>query len=231
MKKLKILILALAGVISFSVVFGITFFLKKSQPVLSEVAVEQAEEQSSDMFDMDQANFSETFKTSEDSSGYKLTKSMTEKQLKSLIFDIREKMKENKYSEKQLEKREQRMQLVRDTLQKDIDRLETLSTQLTSILTNLKQQEYNLSQTMLKISDIEKVNMQKIAVRYDKMTTEAASKIMINMISNDQVNDVVKIIYYMSERLSGKLLGEIGSTKPELAALISNQLKRVKESE
>lgn len=233
MKKLQIIILASAGLASFVSVFTVSWFIKKSKPVLPETAQKQVQGETSpealDIFGPDSNTGISLLEN--DAIGYKLSKSMTEKQLKSLIYDIREKMKENRYSEKELDRRKQRMQMIQDTLQEDIDKLETLRVQLTSIISKLQQQEHNLKQTTLKINETEKANMKNLAARYDKMSADLASNIMINLASNNQLNDAVKIMYYMSERTSGKLLGEIGNTKPNLAALISLQLKRIKESE
>ena len=233
MKKLQIIILASAGLVSFVSVFTVSWFIKRSQPVLPETAQEQVQEGTSpEMFDISgPGSNTETSLLENDATSYRLSKSMTEKQLKSLIYDIREKMKEYRYSEKELDRRKQRMQVIQDTLQEDIDRLDTLRVQLTSILSNLQQQEHNLKQTVLKIKETEQANMKNLAARYDKMSTDLASNIMINLASNNQLNDAVKIMYYMSERTSGKLLGEIGNSKPDLAALISLQLKRIQESE
>jgi len=97
-------------------------------------------------------------------------------------------------------------------------------------LASLKQQEENLKQSMVEITAAETTNMQRIAGRYDKMDVSQASKIIINMLSNNQLDDAAKIMYYMSDRTSGKLLGEIGNTKPQLAGVLCDQLKRIKES-
>ncbi len=233
MKKLQIIILASAGLVSFVSSFTVFWLIKRSQPVLPETAQKQVQEGTGlGMFDISGPDSNtEISLLEDDATSYRLSKSMTEKQLKSLIYDIREKMKEYRYSEKELDRRKQRMRVIQDTLQEDIDRLDTLRVQLTSILSNLQQQEHSLEQTTLKIEETEQTNMKSLAARYDKMSTDLASNIMINMASNNQLNDAVKIMYYMSERTSGKLLGEIGNSQPNLAALISLQLKRIKESE
>jgi hypothetical protein len=36
-------------------------------------------------------------------------------------------------------------------------------------------------------------------------------------------------MYYMSDRVAAKVLGEIGTSNPEAAAALSLQLKRIKE--
>lgn len=227
MKKLQIIIFAAAGLLSFAAVFTISFMIKKNQVVLPDVLPETAMAQ-----DGDEMFGEPDFTTSSgggDVESYSLSKSMTEKQLKSLIYDIREKMKETKFTEKQLEMQEERIQTLREVMQDDIERLEKLRLQLTSVIANLTQQEHNLKQTIITIDEIEKANMQKLASRYDKMSTDMASNIMVSMAKNNQMSDAVMIMYYMSERTSGKLLGAIGKTKPDVAASISLMLKKIKE--
>ena len=60
---------------------------------------------------------------------------------------------------------------------------------LVAILSNLKQQENNLKQTIINIDQLEKSNMQKLASRYDKMSVDMSSSIMINMAENNQIAD------------------------------------------
>jgi flagellar motility protein MotE (MotC chaperone) len=61
------------------------------------------------------------------------------------------------------------------------------------------------------------------------MDTTQSAKILTTMASNNQIKDAVKILYYMSERNAGKLLGEIGTTRPDTASELSLQLKQIKE--
>ena len=228
MKKIQIIILAGAGVVSFVGAFGVTWFLKKSKPALPVAAV--SEQTDSGDVGVGPAGIrpvrslalggTDTF-----------TRGMTEKQLQSLIYDIREKMKEYKSREKDLDLQEERLKSARVSLQEDIDRLDSLRMQLTATVATLKQQEASLRNSLVEIETTEKSNMQSIAGRYDKMDTTQASKIMVSMVSNNQLDDAAKIVYYMSERTSGKLLGEIGNTQPELAVVLCSQLKRMRGSQ
>jgi len=226
-KKIQVIILAGAGIVSFAGAFGVTWFFKKSQPVLPETVAEQAQEDTG-LTGQEPGIGPTVARVSAGSDA--LERNMTEKQLQSLIYDIREKMKEYKSREKELDEQEERLEVARASLQQDIDRLNILRVQLASTLASLRQQEDNLKQSMVEITAAEKLNMQRIAGRYDKMDVSQASKIMINMVSNNQLDDAAKIMYYMSERTSGKLLGEIGNAKPELAVVLCDQLKRIKES-
>jgi hypothetical protein len=229
MKKIQIIIFAAAGLLSFAAVFTVSFMIKKNQVVLPDVEPEAA------MMGEDDGMFGEPDFTVSGDGGevesYSLSKSMTEKQLKSLIYDIREKVKETKFTEKRLEIQEERIQTLREVMQADIERLEKLRLELTSVIANLTQQEHNLQQTIITIEVLEKANMQKLAGRYDKMSTDMASDIIVSMAGNNQMNDAVMILYYMSERTSGKLLGTIGKTQPGIAASISLMLKKVQEGE
>ncbi|MCK5566036.1 MAG: hypothetical protein KAJ07_12390 [Planctomycetes bacterium] len=227
MKKIQIIIFAAAGLLSFAAVFTVSFMIKKNQVVLPEVepAAAMAEEDD-DMFGEPDFTLSSD---ADDVESYSLSKSMTEKQLKSLIYDIREKMTETRFTEKQLEMQEERIQTLREVMQEDIERMEKLRLQLTSVIANLTQQEHNLQQTIITINEIDKANMQTLALRYEKMKPDMASDIMVSMAKNNQIKDAVMIIHYMSETKSGKLLGTIAGTKPDLAASISLMLKKVQE--
>lgn len=228
MKKIQIIILAGAGVVSFVGAFGITWFLKKSKPALPVAAV--SEQTESGETGVGPAGIRPVRSLASGGTDA-FTRGMTEKQLQSLIYDIREKMKEYKSREKDLDLQEERLRSARASLQEDIDRLDSLRVQLTSTVATLKQQEASLRNSLVEIETTEKNNMQSIAGRYDKMDITQASKIMVSMVSNNQLDDAAKIVYYMSERTSGKLLGEIGNTQPELAVVLCSQLKRMRESQ
>ena len=214
----------LAGIVSFAGSFGTTYFLKNSQPAEAGAAVESSENSAGTLPAMGPTHARIV------AGNQTLSKSMTEKQLNNLIYDIREKMKELQQREKELVYQEERIQTARDTLQQDIDKLDNLRVQLTTTLATLKSQQDNLQKTMVEITNAEKTNMLRLATYYDKMDVSQASKIITNMATGSQLNDAVKIIHYMTERTAGKLLGEIGNTQPDLASILSQQLKRVKES-
>ena len=82
---------------------------------------------------------------------------------------------------------------------------------------------------VIEIEALERTNLQRLAGTYEKMDATQAGKIMLSMAANNQLQDAVKFLYYMNDRNAGKLLGEIGSTQPDIAGVLSLQLKRVKE--
>jgi hypothetical protein len=227
-KKIQIIILAGAGVVSFVGAFGVTWFLKKSKPALPVAVIsEQTEAVDTGIGSADIRPVRSLGSGGTDAS----SRGMTEKQLQSLIYDIREKMKEYRSRENDLDLQEERLKSARASLQEDIDRLDSLRVQLTATVATLKQQEASLQNSLVEIKMTEKTNIQSIASRYDKMDITQASKIMVSMVSNNQLNDAAKIVYYMSERTSGKLLGEIGNTQPDVAVILCSQLKRMRESQ
>ena len=227
MKKIQIIILVGAGVVSFAGTFAVTLLAKRSEPALPVSVVDEQTDADAGLAGPGGIRSPEKLPSGR---ADVITKGMTEKQLQNLIYGIREKMKEYKSREKNLELQEERLRTARSSLQEDIDRLDNLRVQLTTTVATLKQQETSLQNKMVEIGAVEKSNVQSIAGRYDKMDISQASKIMVNMVSHNQLDDAAKIIYYMSERTSGKLLGEIGNTNPEFAVILCEQLKRMRES-
>ena len=226
MKKSQIIIFGAAGLLSFIGTFGLTWFFGGSDTSSETVAIQGQQGVSADGeggFDITSIGAFEDDKN--------LSKGMTEKQLQTLIYDIREKMKEHRYREKELALEDSRIASARDTLQEDIERLNKLRDELTSILSNLKAQEASLAQARLKVLAAEKENIQKMAGMYDKMDVTQSSQILMSMATNDQFDDAVKILHYMTDRTSAKLLGEIGKNQATLAAAICDKLKRIEESE
>ncbi len=223
----KILIMAGAGLISFGGSFGVTKMLKGPAPAAAtetpetETATQGATKPKEDKVP--------ELKITENP-GDEMARGMTEKQMQGLIFDIREKMKEYKFKERQLTEQEERVRVAREGLQEDITRLNQLQAQLTLVYEKIRKQETSLQARQLDITQTEKTNMQKLAQTYDKMDATQASKVLISMATNQQLPDAVKILYYMSERTSAKVIGEIASTKPEVASVMSLELKRVRDT-
>jgi len=225
MRKLQIIILAAAGLASFAGAFGFTWYMKRHT---SEAAAAVSPTEAGPTAAPAAEAYAETFKAGDTNP---LKAAMHEEELKSLIFDVREKMNEYKSKERTLAEDEQRIETARQDLQADIERLSQLHDAMNVTMGRLKQREEALQNRILEISAVEKENLQRIAATYDKMDATQASKIIINMASNKQLDDAVKIIHLMSERTAAKLLGEISTSKPDLASLLSIELKKVKGSE
>ena len=234
MGKKEIILLAAAGIVTFSGAFGVTFVMKKKKapsvlppeitdPVAS--ATEDAKTESAEA-SVPPLGGAENLAGPEDN-----VRGMTEKQLQGLIDDIRERMKEYALKEKDFAEQEQRLTVARQALQDDIDRLGKLNAQLVTVLADLKRQEEQLLKTRVVVDIEEQTNMKRLAATYDKMEAAQAGKILTSMMSGGQMADAVKIVYYMSERTAGKLLAEIASTRPEVAGRLSLELKKVAEKQ
>ena len=228
MKKLHIILLACAGILSFAAAFGVTSIVKKSQSEVLGGQVEELPEESATGSDLTVKQPSEPTFGDE---GGSLKKSMLEDQLRNLIFDVRETMKDQKATDRELVAEEQQIQMSRKTLLADIDRLSKIHDQMKLTISELKNREASLQNTLLEIETTEKKNLIRIAAAYDKMDVAQSSEIMINMASGQQLDDAVKIMYLMTERTVAKLLGEISTTKPEMASSLSLELMKVKEGE
>jgi hypothetical protein len=170
--------------------------------------------------------------------GEEAIKGLSEKQLKGLIFDVREKIREYESKSKELEVREARLAITQETLKKDIEELNRLKVETASLVANLKEQRNRLLETRAVIEQSEKANLTSVAATYDKMDSTSASKIISSMcakqmesgkIQGGAIDDAVKILYYMTERTKAKLLAEIVGTEPKLAALLCQRLKQISE--
>jgi flagellar motility protein MotE (MotC chaperone) len=168
-------------------------------------------------------------------------KSMTEQQLKDLIRNVRGKMREYERKLQNLEVQEQRLQVAQEVLREDIGNLNNLRIELASTIAKLRSERDSLLSSRLEIEKSEKVNLVSIAATYDKMDSSSASTILTNMCKDEQeqnieagkayssFDDAVKILHYMTERTKAKLLAELATSEPALAASLCNRLKQIVE--
>ena len=175
-----------------------------------------------------------------------MTRAMTEQQLKNLILDIREKMKEYDNRLTGLGVREKRLQVAQNVLREDIENLNNLRIELASTIAQFKSERDKLLRSRLEIDQVEKINLVSIAATYDKMEASSASKILTNMCGVGRAepphtnepgsapsgfDDAVMILHYMTERTKAKLLAELAASEPALAAGLCNRLKQIVERE
>lgn len=175
----------------------------------------------------------------------KLKKAMTEKQLKGLVYEIRETIDEYNSKLQALEVREQRLETAHASLKQDIEKLDNLRVELASMVGRLKSEQDKLDKQRIEVAQTEKANLLSLAAAYDKMDATSASKILVNMciskVDQDSrvhvggpgsnMDDAVKILSYMTDRTKAKLLAELVSLEPALAAVLCQRLKRIVEQE
>ncbi|MBA7649691.1 hypothetical protein ES703_57489 [subsurface metagenome] len=130
--------------------------------------------------------------------------------------------------------------MVQDVSKKDIEDLSNLRIELASIIASLKKERDNLFKGRLEIADAEKANLVTIAAAYDKMEVTSAGKIVTTMCVDQMqggrvdsggsgLDEVVKILHYMTDRTKAKLLAELATSEPKLAAALSRRLKQIIE--
>jgi flagellar motility protein MotE (MotC chaperone) len=168
-------------------------------------------------------------------------RAMSQQQLNELIYEVREKIQEYDRKLQDLQKEKERLQSARETLKKDIDTLNTLRVDLAASVANLKNERDTLLKARVEVEQVEKTNLLAIAAAYDKMDAAGAGEILTNMAvgksknggsvnPNANIDDAVKILHFMQERTKAKVLAEIATTEPALAATLSLKLKQVTEA-
>ncbi len=240
-KKMIIITLGL-GLLSFGGAFSFAFFIHPPQAIPSD----EPEQSVDTVTEVEPQTQQLPVKTNQviDAGSINTTKSMTEQQLKNLIHDLRKKMQDYENKLQILKVEEERLQTAKNVLQEDIEKLHSLQIELASITVNLKSERDKLIKSRIEIDKSEQTNLISIAASYDKMDASSASKIVTNMCMSSEseagqekqieensgsFGDAVKILYYMSERTKAKLLAELATTEPQLAASLSQRLKHIVE--
>jgi chromosome segregation ATPase len=223
--KKVIIITAAAGLVCFAATFGLSFMRSKKA---AKIAAEQQAQAAQAAAENEDAKITQAL-------GKKDTNlSLTEKQLEGLIYDVRDKIREYNRRMNELGSTEERVRIAQAQLKKDIEELADLRTELASTVATLKQEHERLLKTRIEIKESEQQNLASIAATYDKMNASGAAEIFTNMSKLDTeqsrgLTDVVKILYYMNDRTKAKVLAELVNTEPKLAAVLSQELKRIKE--
>lgn len=231
MSKKLIIMMAAAGLLSFAGMFVFAWLTKKTpQPRSPEAAQEAPDHWQADLkLTLPQIPPAGSDVTVDS----QMKIAMKEKQLKSLIYEIREQIQEYNRKLKDLDVREQRQQIAQNTLKTDIEELDNLRVELASTVARLKNEQDKLLKSRVEIAQTEKNNLMSIALTYDRMDATSASKILTNMkqAENAAADDAVKILHYMSERTKAKVLASIAETEPETSAYFCQRLKRISVKE
>ncbi|MCX5645671.1 MAG: hypothetical protein NTZ17_13495 [Phycisphaerae bacterium] len=238
MNKKVIIMAAAAGLVSFAGMFVAGWLTQPKAALGSDgPAPMAAASQASSPAQAPAAILAPTTTTAaEDGTG---TRTMTEQQLKELIFEVREKIQEYNRKLLSLEKEKERMQTAQQTLKKDIDTLNNLRVDLAASVAGLKSERDALLKARTEVEQVEKTNLMAIAAAYDKMDATRAGEILKSMVQgqtargmaakNANADDAVKILHFMQERTKAKVLAEMAATEPALAAALCQRLKLVVE--
>ncbi|MCF7955415.1 MAG: hypothetical protein K9M75_06405 [Phycisphaerae bacterium] len=235
MNKKQIVIMAGIGLICFALSFTVGLFTRKAKNQAADanktdtpqvvVSLSENPEQidQTDTYGVEPAG---NFRAKQVS----LDRSLKVKQLDSLIDEMHSKLTEFKAKEKMLAEKEGRIQMSMEELQKDVKEMEELRVKLVAQVSAIKQQQTVLDEKLISIGIIEKNNIIKTALVYDKMKPLPASESMINLTKSNQLDYAVKIAYYMTERTSANLLAEITKQDPTLAANMIEKMRWIKEA-
>ena len=230
MNKKMIIITVGAGLVGFAGLFAFSFFTHKA-PQLENQALEQTAQVDNQQLEPLDPEVSQDSVLNANAG--KNRKGLAEKQLRELVYDVREKIKEYDRKLKSLQVREQRLETTQNTLKEDITQLNNLRDELTSTVMQLKEEQVKLAKSIIEIENAERENLVSIAAAYDKMAPESASKILTNMTQaqNDtsSANDAIKILYYMSEKKKANVLSVIAENEPAISAYFCRKLKTIIE--
>jgi flagellar motility protein MotE (MotC chaperone) len=155
--------------------------------------------------------------------------SLSEKQLESLIFELREKIRESKKKEQELTTQEERIKATGEEIKGDLEKLNGLRTELAATVSQIKQERESLGKDRVVIMAAEAVKLQQIASIHDKMDAASGATLLVNMTANGRIDDAVMILNYMQERNAAKVLGEMVGKDPKIATLLCEKLKKVKQ--
>lgn len=239
MTKKRIIITAAAGLVSLTTAFALAWLTKTAPENESDQSSQQTLASDDNELNLFQPQINVMSGT--DSSDTKIKKTIKEKQLKGLIYEVREKMREYDNKLQGLEVREQRLQTAHDIIKKDIEELNNLRIELASIVAVLKTEREKLLKSTLQIAEAEKSNLMSMAATYDKMDPVSAGKILTNMCATAQMknsefeehstglDDSVRILHYMTDRTKAKLLAELVTSEPKLSAILCRRLKQITE--
>ena len=229
MNKKLIIIISAAGLVSFAVMFAFAWFTKPSTQATDGEGAQPIVAAESPMVKVPEPQASSG--STDGTIDSKVKKAMTEKQLKSLVYEVRGKIQEYDNKLEGLKIREQRLRVASDALKKDIEQLDNLRIELASTVASLKTEQDKLLKSRVEIANIEKNNLISIAATYDKMDSAQAGKILTNMsqAQNNGSDDAVKILHYMSDRTKAKVLASIAETEPATSAYFCKRLKQIVE--
>ena len=216
MSKKKLIILVGLIVVSFGISFALTSML--SGPAPQPASAEQAGEEPAPQEGLLPGGIK---------IGAVETMRPKEQQLQELVQEMRLKSREYRTKLRKLKDREKRLQIAQDLLTKEAQDLENLRLKLAARLPRLKEAKAELIQTRIRIDRAEADNLKRLAKTYEKMDPAAGSEILTKMVTHEQEDDAVKILYFMSERSAAKLLAEI--TDKDLAARLCEKMKKIEK--
>ncbi len=147
--------------------------------------------------------------------------------IEQLIKDLRARTAEYEHKKSLLAQRESRVRQAEENLKRRAKEVEKLRMELIGPLTRLKDAIAEVRRQQVLVDKQEKSNLQRIAGTFEKMDAVKGGAMLAGMCENGQADDAVKILYYMSERMSAKMLAEMPDQA--LAAKLTGLMKGIQE--
>ncbi len=231
MGKKMIIITAATGLISFGGAFGVAWLTGAPRQAATQGGTEDSLAGA-----RHEPNLAESglLGSNLDEAGEsRMKRAMTEKRLKSLIYEVREKIQEYESRIESLRTQQERLEIARESIRNDVANLEHLRVELAAAVAGLKEQRDKLDKSMIEVAKTERANLESLAAAYDKMDSASAGKILASLGQTQGGNgdDAVKILHYMTERTKANLLAELAAAEPAVAAQFCQKLKRIREKE
>lgn len=212
--KKKLIILISVAIISFGGSFLVSAWLAgPSQPAQASAANQQPEQESLLVRNLAESGLGDM--------------KPREKLLDEMIKSVRYKDALLREREKHLKQQEKRIKMAQQTLEKQARELEDLRTRLVVPVAALERVQADIKRDQIAMKQQEVRNLQKIAANFEKTDPTVVAKILTNMCADARYQDAVKILYLMSERATGKILGKIEDDK--LASILVQQMTLVKQ--
>lgn len=218
-----------AGVLIFGISLGIGWLMSENDDTdIDRTAQQTKTEPDSNQTEPELVDASE-------STTDEFSRNISERELKRLLVETRDTLKEYKQKINNLEKKQTRINTIRKIVEKDLRELDELRSELTQASSEMKSKISRLEKLKVEIDESKRDNLVALASTYDTMDSSSASNILANMArlpgeDEKSINDAIKILYFMSDRTRGKLLEKLSENEPELAAVFCNKLKFITET-
>ncbi len=234
-KKLLLLMVPVAGVMSFGLMFAVAWLTRPSPPETpsdqQNQHVVQQQQQQLGVGPVQAATTQEqpvATKTQQ--------RMMSEKMLQDLVHTVKEKADEYDTKLAGLSQEEQRIKMAQATLTKEIDQLESLRVEVADAIANLKSERDKLMKTRITIDQSELENLQKVAKAYAAMKAKA-SPLLVDLCQDTNSPDgrerfetAVKILYNIDSSTQAKILADMSRQNADIAGMLTMELKRVTEA-
>jgi flagellar motility protein MotE (MotC chaperone) len=232
MSKKLIIIIAGAAILSFGGAFG-TGWLTKSKAAAAEEPNAAQHRETARV----QAELGLSQPSAEQQEKAR-QRAMTEDQLRALVKEVRDKSQEYQDKLDGLQVQEQRLKVAQDALKADVKTLEDLRVEVAAAVAGLKAQRDELERSRVRITENEKTSLKSLATTYEKMDADSAARLLASMCKGKaasaadratNLEDAVKILYFMMDKKRGAVLTSLMQAEPDLAGVLAMKLKQIVE--